>query len=61
MYKIGSKDLLCSTGNYVQYLVTTDNRKGSEKEFMDSVKYMYFAVHVKHYKPTIFQFFSCVF
>ena len=33
MYKINNKDLLYSTGNYIQYLVITYNGKESEKEY----------------------------
>ena len=32
IYKVNNKDLLCSTGNYMQYLVITNKGKGSEKE-----------------------------
>ena len=32
MYKINNKGLLFSTGNYIQYLVTTCNGKKSKKE-----------------------------
>ena len=32
--KIKQQGLLCSTGNYIQYLVITYNRQGSEKEYM---------------------------
>ena len=31
IYKINNKDILYSTGNYIQYLVITNNRKESEK------------------------------
>ena len=33
IYKIDNKNLLYSTGNYIQYLVTTNNVKESEKEY----------------------------
>ena len=52
-YKI-NKDLLYSTGNYIQYLIITYNGKVSEKEYI----YMYlnhFAVHLKHCTSTILQ------
>ena len=32
MYKINNKDLLYSTGNYIQYLIIISNGKGSEKD-----------------------------
>jgi len=32
IYKINNKDVLYSTGNYIQYLIRTYNEKGSEKE-----------------------------
>ena len=32
IYKINNKDVLYSTGNYIQYLIRTCNEKGSEKE-----------------------------
>ena len=32
VYKTDNKDLLYSTGNYIQYLVITYNGKASEKE-----------------------------
>ena len=34
MYKINNKDLLYSTRNYIQYLVMTQNREESEKEYV---------------------------
>ena len=30
LYKINNKNLLCSTGNYIQYIAITCNRKESE-------------------------------
>ena len=38
-----NKDLLYSTGNSIQYLIITDNRKESEKE------YIYIYVHIYIY------------
>ena len=35
IYKINNKDLLHSTGNYIQYLVITCNEKEPEKEYID--------------------------
>ena len=32
VYKINNKDLLCSTGNYIQYIVITYNGKESEND-----------------------------
>ena len=34
IYKINNKDLLCSTGNYIPYLVIIYNGKESEKEYI---------------------------
>ena len=34
IYKINNKDLLCSTGNYIHYLVIIYNGKESEKEYI---------------------------
>ena len=42
--QINNKDLLCSTGNYTQDLVITDNGKESEKE------YIYMFTHTYMYK-----------
>ena len=38
--QINNKDLLQSTGNYVQYLVITYNGKESEKEYIYVYKYI---------------------
>ena len=49
--QINNKDLPCSTGNYIQYIVITYNGKESEK--------VYFPVHVKltkHCKLTTLKF-----
>ena len=61
MYKIdNNKDLLNSTGNYIQYLIITYNGKESEKEYIYIYIYMnLFAVRLKltqHCKLTILQF-----
>ena len=42
LYKINNKDLLCSTGNYIQYLVVT--YKGKQ-----SLSYVYIYVYVYIY------------
>ena len=34
IYKINNKDLLYSTGNYIQYLAINRNGKESEKEYI---------------------------
>ena len=34
VYKINNKDLLYSTGNYIQYLVITNNAKEPDKEYI---------------------------
>ena len=34
IYKISNKDLLYSTENYIQYLVTTYNGEESDKEYI---------------------------
>ena len=39
--EINNKDLLYSTGNYIQYLVITCNRKESEKEYIFVCMHMY--------------------
>ena len=51
-----SKDLLYSTGNYIQYLVITYNGKEYEKEYK-YVQLNHFAVYLKltHCKSTINQ------
>ena len=36
-----NKDLLYSTGNSIQYLIITDNRKESEKEYIYIHIYIY--------------------
>ena len=36
IYKINNKDLLYSTGSYIQYLIITYNGKESEKEYIYS-------------------------
>ena len=41
LYKINSKDLPYSTGNYIQYLVITCNGKESEKEYIYIYIYIY--------------------
>ena len=54
--QITNKDLLCSTGNYIQYLIITYNGKESEKNTY--IKLNHFAVHQKltqHCKSTILQ------
>ena len=38
---MNNKDLLYSTGNYIQYLVITYNGKASEKEHIHILTYMY--------------------
>ena len=45
IYKI-NKDLLYSTGNYIQYLVVTYNAKESEKEYIHISKLDHFAVQL---------------
>ena len=60
--QITNKDLLYSTGNYIQYLVKTYKGKESEKEYIHTHthKLKDFAVHPKltqHCKSTILQFF----
>ena len=53
---MNNKDLLYSTGNYIQCLIITYNGKESEKEHM---YYNQFSVHLKltqPYKSTILQF-----
>ena len=42
MYKIDNKDLLCSTGNYIQCLVITYNGTESGKEYI----YTYICVYM---------------
>ena len=39
IYKINNKDLLYSTGNYIQYLVINYNEKEQEKNQSISVEY----------------------
>ena len=60
IYKINNKDLLYSTGNYIQHLIKTYNGKESEK-----VLYIYKTESLcctpeltQHCKSTIFQFFK---
>ena len=56
-----NKDLMYSTGNYIQYLVITYNGKESGKEYLYLYIYMklnHFAVYQKlmqHCKSTVFQ------
>ena len=46
--EITNKDLLYSTGNYMQYLVTSYKGKKSEKEYVCIyVQLNYFAIHLK--------------
>ena len=58
IYKINNKDLLYSTGNYIQYLIITCNRKESEKEYIHlcifiiyiyvyTCKYIYMWMHAQ--------------
>ena len=51
--KITNKDLLYSTGNYIQYPVITYNGKESAKDIL--LQKVYFSVYLKHYKSTILQ------
>ena len=53
--QINNKDLLCSTGNYIQYRIITYNGKESGKKYI-YMKLNHFAVHLKHCKSTILQF-----
>ena len=46
--QINKKDLLYSTGNYIQYLVIAYNGKEPEKKKICIVKLNHFAVHLKH-------------
>ena len=46
IYKINNKDLLYSTGNYIQYLIITYNRKESEKEYIHLCIYIYMYVYI---------------
>ena len=46
IYKINNKDLLCSTGNYIQYLIITYNGKETEKEHI-CVCVNHFAMYLK--------------
>ena len=39
MYKINSRNLLYSTGNYTQYLIMTYNGKESENEYLNTLLY----------------------
>ena len=48
VYKINNKDLLYSTGNYIQYLVITYNGKESEKEYMYVYIYVYYTYIYTH-------------
>ena len=45
IYKINNKDLLCSTGNYIHYLVIIYTGKESEKEYI----YIYIMNHIVVY------------
>ena len=45
---INNKDLLCSTGNYIQCLVTNHNGKESEKEYL----FTYMCVYIFTYLVT---------
>ena len=50
IYKINNKDLLNSTGNYIQYLVITYNGNESEKEYIHLCIYIiYMYIHVNIY------------
>ena len=42
--EINNKDLLYSTGNYMQYLVITYNAKESEKEYI--LLYIYSVIYI---------------
>ena len=54
--EINSKDLLHSTGNCIQYLVTTYHGKESEKEHTHTHVYLnHLAVHLHYCKSTIVQ------
>ena len=56
--QISNKDLLYSTGNYIQYLVITYNGKESERVYIH-ILLNHLAAHLKltqHCKLTIFQF-----
>ena len=41
IYKINNKDLLYSTGNYIQYLIITYNGKNLEKECVYTHTHLY--------------------
>ena len=56
VYKINNKDLLYSTGNYIQWLVATYHGKEYEKVY---ISLSHFSGHLKltqHCKLTILQF-----
>ena len=60
IYKTDNKDLLYSTGNFIQYLVITYNGKESEKEQREIYIYIteslgYTSEITQHCKPTILQ------
>ena len=46
--QINNKELIYSTGNYIQYLVILYNGKKSEKEYI-VIKLNHFAVYIKYY------------
>ena len=64
-----NKDLLNSTGNYIQYLVKTYNGQDSEKEYIYIYIYIHTGTHIteslccthlkltQHHKATIFHLF----
>ena len=55
---INNKDLLYSTGNSIQYLVITYDRKESGKEYIFTYIYLnlnHLAVHLNRCKSTILQ------
>ena len=49
MKQINNKNLLYSTGNYIQYLVITYKGKESEKEYI----FMYVYIYMNHFVKTL--------
>ena len=53
--QINNKNLLSSSGNYIQYLVITHNRKQSEKVYIFMNSFSVHLILIQHHKLTVLE------
>ena len=53
--QINNKNLLSSSGNYIQYLVITHNRKESEKVYIFMNSFSVHLILIQHHKLTVLE------